>query len=289
MKSRRTYFKILGIEPTNDQQKIKRAYRKKAMSFHPDRNQSPDAEARFIEINEAYEVLTGQQTLPSESPVVKTAEEVRQEKVRRARERFQDIKSREKQKEAEYFESITSGRKWQIFKMGALYCFILNLMLLTDYVADRTSTMVMNPEALNVIQRKIIVDNETFFVDDDTYWRYEFVPIKVNKSFFFKDTKSITLLTQPPKKYNPEKPTTIKREFYLYDKFQQATFYAYGSVYYFFPLPHLFLFVPLILTFFKRPNFRFSLWRIVSIWAIIPYALILIIWEGRILYLFGIL
>jgi hypothetical protein len=289
MKSRQTYFSILGIDPTTDQQKIKRAYRKKAMACHPDRNPSADAEARFIEITEAYEILSGQVSTPNQGPVVKTAEEVRQEKIRKARERFKDLKSREEQKEAEYFKEITTGFKWRIFKIGAIYCVIINLLLIIDFMVDREALMVQEPEGFNVIQGTITVDNETFYVNNPNYWRTKFRPIKVNKSFFFNDTKSISLLVAPPKKYDPENPITRKREFFLYDHFQQDTFYARGSVYDLFPFPHLFLFVPLILIFYKRPNFRFSLWRIISIWAIIPFALILTFWQGRIFYLIGLL
>lgn len=51
------YYKILHIGKEVSQDEIKRAYRKLARKFHPDVNKSPDAEARFKEINEAYEVL----------------------------------------------------------------------------------------------------------------------------------------------------------------------------------------------------------------------------------------
>ncbi|MFI5279845.1 MAG: molecular chaperone DnaJ [Gemmatimonadales bacterium] len=51
------YYRILGVERGADEAELKKAYRKLAMTFHPDRNTEPDAEARFKEITEAYEVL----------------------------------------------------------------------------------------------------------------------------------------------------------------------------------------------------------------------------------------
>jgi molecular chaperone DnaJ len=51
------YYDLLGIEKDADEAEIKKAYRKRAMELHPDRNPSPDAEARFKELTEAYEVL----------------------------------------------------------------------------------------------------------------------------------------------------------------------------------------------------------------------------------------
>lgn len=51
------YYKVLGVERTATAADIKRAYRKLAREFHPDKNKSKGAEDRFKEINEANEVL----------------------------------------------------------------------------------------------------------------------------------------------------------------------------------------------------------------------------------------
>ena len=51
------YYKIMGVEPDASADDIKRAYRKLARKYHPDVSDEPDAEDRFKEIGEAYEVL----------------------------------------------------------------------------------------------------------------------------------------------------------------------------------------------------------------------------------------
>ena len=52
------YYEVLGLARTADQSQIKQAYRKLALKFHPDKNKAEDAEERFKEIGEAYEVLS---------------------------------------------------------------------------------------------------------------------------------------------------------------------------------------------------------------------------------------
>ncbi len=60
--SKRDYYEVLGIDRNASEADIKKAYRKKAMKFHPDRNkENPEAEHKFKEASEAYEVLHDQQ------------------------------------------------------------------------------------------------------------------------------------------------------------------------------------------------------------------------------------
>ena len=56
--NKRDYYEVLGVEKNAAESEIKRAYRKLAAKYHPDVNHEPDAEAKFKEINEAYEVLS---------------------------------------------------------------------------------------------------------------------------------------------------------------------------------------------------------------------------------------
>lgn len=51
-------YATLGVKKKATPTEIKKAYRKLSMKFHPDKNKSPDAEAKFREISYAYEVLS---------------------------------------------------------------------------------------------------------------------------------------------------------------------------------------------------------------------------------------
>ncbi len=58
MSTKRDYYDILGVTKSASASDLKSAYRKLALKWHPDRNKESGAEAKFKEINEAYEVLS---------------------------------------------------------------------------------------------------------------------------------------------------------------------------------------------------------------------------------------
>lgn len=60
--AKQDYYEILGVSKTAEEREIRKAYKRLAMKYHPDRNQGDkEAEAKFKEIKEAYEVLTDSQ------------------------------------------------------------------------------------------------------------------------------------------------------------------------------------------------------------------------------------
>ena len=52
------HYKVLGVSPNASSGDIKKAFRKLALKYHPDKNKTKEAEERFKEINDSYRVLS---------------------------------------------------------------------------------------------------------------------------------------------------------------------------------------------------------------------------------------
>ena len=61
MAVKRDYYEVLGVAKGASDEEVKRAFRKLALEYHPDRNKEPNAEERFKEVNEAYQVLSSRE------------------------------------------------------------------------------------------------------------------------------------------------------------------------------------------------------------------------------------
>src|SRR5207247_11280696 len=59
--NKRDYYEVLGVSRSASEDELKKAFRRLAKQYHPDANKEQGAEALFIEVNEAYEVLSDPQ------------------------------------------------------------------------------------------------------------------------------------------------------------------------------------------------------------------------------------
>ena len=61
MMAKRDFYEVLGVARGSDAAEIKTSYRRLARQYHPDINKGPDAEDRFYEIIESYEIMRNDQ------------------------------------------------------------------------------------------------------------------------------------------------------------------------------------------------------------------------------------
>jgi curved DNA-binding protein CbpA len=283
------YFLVLGIHPTKDKNTIKKAYRKQAMQYHPDKNPSEDAQSKFIEITEAYEILTGQAKKGPTNPKGKSTEQARAEKIRRAKERYQKMRNTEKDKDAKYYKKITTAWRWKTFRGLAIYSLIFSLLLTADYFMTGKQRAVSDYSTYSFLPKTVEFEGELFQILDSKYWINDFPPVRMNYGLFFKDLKSISVLDEPLDVNKNANPSDRRIRSQLFANFQSTEFYSYGSVYYIFPFFQICLLLPIILIKYKRPTINFAIGRLIAIWIIYPSVVYLSFSNGRILNLLGLL
>ena len=141
------YYRKLGLPVAATEEEVRKKYRKLVMQYHPDKNPSAAAAAKFLSITEAYEILTGKRPAPrsaiqrsagtkkSGAPKpTDAAEAARQhrERVKEAKERFEEQQRKEQLENDRYYYRLTTGRLWRLMKISAIVGTIMAVSMLLD-------------------------------------------------------------------------------------------------------------------------------------------------------------
>ncbi len=169
------YYNTLGLSSSASAEEIKRAYRRLAAKYHPDIN--PNGEQTFIEIKEAYEILTNKKTITYSSvtvtPQTKTTaqrkSQTKEERIRAAKQKYYEDKRKEEAENLRFYNNLINGKKFQLFKYSAWFCFFFAILLILDEsLPYRSANNKIHQEEIPAYIQEMVVDLvEKSKTDDD--------------------------------------------------------------------------------------------------------------------------
>ena len=216
------YFEILEIQPTKDEKVIRRAYRKLALKYHPDKNPIDEAHVKFIQISEAHENLLAaiehsnrtdeerDEYVRSKSNVAHNAQpdksdkEIYEERLRQAKKRYEEMKRREAEENEAYYQKISSGTNWKLFRVVMIGCLLFSIIFILDsqFLPSRwqKSEVVGHNRVLNyggiiynrIVPLKISTGEKIWVEPSFASSAIASKTIFIERSFFFRDIKSMT-------------------------------------------------------------------------------------------------
>lgn len=134
------YYKILGLESSASDSEVKKKFRELAKKYHPDKNPTENSNARFQEIQDAYERIvkrTFDHPIHQKSPSPKTKEQEFQEN---ARKRAEQLKKQEKEDELEFYNSFRFGWRRKCLMTIAFFGGLCLIGIIIDDFLPLTKT-----------------------------------------------------------------------------------------------------------------------------------------------------
>lgn len=121
------YYAVLGLTSTATKDDVRRAFRKLAFQWHPDRNSAPGASEKFMAINEAYEILIGERKAPGYTSGTGTAYSTPRPREKTAYERGRENINRIHETRKRKFETLreeylkSPGEKEKMYREAYTY------------------------------------------------------------------------------------------------------------------------------------------------------------------------
>ena len=201
--SLKKYFDILGLPENASPQEIRKQFRALAMRYHPDKNTTPNAKEKFLQLTDAYEILIGKKKAPVELTTRNRAkkEKSAEDRMREAKKKHFDQLYKEQLENERYFKSLFTGRKWRILKKISILGPILSVLLLLDlflpnhYESDKIiyfDQILPTADALNQNSLVRTEKGNSYWISGMDYTRYsEFPAVLIERSWLFHIPKKV--------------------------------------------------------------------------------------------------
>jgi hypothetical protein len=201
--SLKRYFDILGLPENATPQEIRKQFRALAMRYHPDKNTTPNAKNKFLQLTEAYEILIGKKNAPIELTARNRAkkEKSAEERMREAKKKHFEQLYQEQQENDRYFKSLFTGRKWRIQKkisiLGPVFSalLLLEIFLPNHYETDKIIYFDQILPSADALQQNSLVRTEkgnSYWISDINYAVYsEFPSVLIERSWLFHIPKKV--------------------------------------------------------------------------------------------------
>lgn len=132
--------KILGVSVNANEKEVRRAFKRLALKIHPDVNPSPEANEEFLRLKMAMELMINPSPIEetnirtSRKTTGKETEEELIDRLKKAKERFHQQQAYKTAENNQYYQNLTSGLKWRIFKFIAALGLIFSIALSLEWI-----------------------------------------------------------------------------------------------------------------------------------------------------------
>lgn len=251
------YYKILGLPPGSSMEVVKKRFRKLALQYHPDRNPSDEAKQKFLEITQAYDIITGKESIPktsapTQSGNVRKHSETQEERVKKAQQRHKEQVYKEYVENERYFQSLTKGWKWKLIRVnafiGTLIAFLLVLeqVLPRHFERDRIEQYEVIGDFYKSNQYKYLITKKgtRLWSNAITYqMAYHYPEIILERTWIFHNVKSF---------YSDQKV--------IY--YQYPVYFSFGNLY---PILIIVFLIPAFTVWYKRRTILFTILHLTSV------------------------
>lgn len=277
------YYTILGIDEDADKKEIKKAYRKLALQYHPDRNPSKKAAEKFLEIQQAYDILykrdfssfliQKKQPQPTKGKEKLTEEEWKK-RYELGKQRYREKQQRFVFNVVRAYHKFVKGWTYKFMVVNSFLCLLVALLLTYDKFAKEivTETIVVDKKTNAIFKnpRYFIFTEENFLFEVNAQFYYLSnvgQPIYIQKYPFFKDLKGVF----------------VKHNDWAYANEKSPILHTI------FPFVQILLLLPLIINYiFKAPTINYMVCVFYSLYFAPVILIVSLVENYRIFSLFGV-